>query len=64
MFIHNKFILQGRFFPSFQLLCGIKRNPSRIISKHLGKKGFSMEQLPIDSYILLYKQKNSISINQ
>ena len=32
--------------------------------EQLGRKDFSMEQLPIDSYMLLCKQKNSISINQ
>ena len=64
MFIYNKFILWGSFFPFFQFLCYIKRNPSHLISKQLGRKEFSMEQLPIDSYMLLCKQKNSISINQ
>ena len=63
MLIH-KFILQGRFLPSFQFLCCIQWNPLRLISKQLGKKGFSMEQLPINSYMLLSKQKNSISISQ
>ena len=33
----NKFILQGRFFPSFQFLY-IQRNPSSLISKQLGRK--------------------------
>ena len=47
MFICNKFILKGRFLPSFQFLCCIQRNPSRIISKQLGRKDFSMEQLPL-----------------
>ena len=32
--------------------------------EQLGRKDFSMEQLPIDSYMLLCKQKNSISIKQ
>ena len=32
--------------------------------EQLERKDFSMEQLPIDSYMLLCKQKNSISINQ
>ena len=41
-------ILQGRFFPSFQFLCCIQKNLSNIISKQLGRKYFSMEQLPID----------------
>ena len=63
MFIY-KFILQGRFFPSFQFLCCIQRNPSHITSKQLGRKDFSLEQLPIDSYKLLCKQKNPISISQ
>ena len=63
MFIY-KFILSGRFFPYFQFLYCIQRNPSHIISKQLGRKDFSMEQLPIDSYKLLCKQKNSISISQ
>ena len=62
MFIYNNFILQGRFFPSFQFLCSIQRNPSHIISKQLGRKNVLMEELPIDSYKLLCKQKNSISI--
>ena len=55
------------FFPSFQFLCCIQKilkNPSYIISKQLGKKHFSMGQLPIDSYMFLSKQKNSISINK
>ena len=64
MFVYSKFILWGRFFPFFQFLCCIQRNPSRLISKQLRRKGFSMEQLPTDSYMLLFKQKNYISINQ
>ena len=32
--------------------------------KQLGRKDFSMEQLPIDSYMLLGKQKNSVSVNK
>ena len=64
MFMYNKFALQRRFFPSFQFSCCIQKNPSRIISKQLGRRDFSMEQLPIDSYKLLCKQKNSILINQ
>ena len=64
MFMYNKFILQGRFFPSFQFICCIQSNPSHIISKQPGRKDFSMEQLPIDYYKLLCKQKNSISISQ
>ena len=55
---------RGRFFPSFQFPYCIQRNPSHIISKQLGRKDFSMEQLKIDSYKLLCKQKNSISITQ
>ena len=54
----------GRFFPSFQFLCCIQKNPSRLISKKLGRKDFSMEQLSIDFSMLPYKQKNSISITQ
>ena len=41
----------------------IQRNSSGLISKELGGKDFSMEQLPINSFIILCKQKNSISIN-
>ena len=63
MFIY-KFILQGRIFPSFQFLCCIQKNPSHVISKQLGIKDFSMKQLPIDSYMLLCKQKNSILVNK
>ena len=51
-------------FPFFQFLCCIHRNPSHLISKQQGRQDFSMEQLPIDFYMLLCKQKNSISINQ
>ena len=51
------------FFPSFKFFCCIQRNPSSLISKQLGKD-FSMDQLPNESYMLLYKQNNSISINQ
>ena len=46
---YNKLILQGRFFPCFQFLCCIQKNPSRLISKQLGRKDISMEQVPIDS---------------
>ena len=60
MFMYNKFILQGRFFPSYQFLCRIQRNLSRLDSKQLGRKDFSMEQLQIDSDRLLCKQMNSI----
>ena len=35
-----------------------------MISKQQGRKDFSIEQLPTDPYKLLYKQKNSFSINQ
>ena len=51
-------------YNSSLFLCCMKRNPSSIISKQLGRKDFSMEQLPVDSYKLLCKQKNYISINQ
>ena len=64
LIIHNKLILQGRFFPSLQFLCCIQRNPSRLISKQLGRKDFSVEQVSVDSYMFICKQKNSISINQ
>ena len=37
----------------YYILCCIQRNPSCLISKQLGKKDFSIEQLPTDSYILL-----------
>ena len=47
--LYNKFIFYGRFFPCFQFLCCIRRNPSHLISKQLGRKEFSMEQFPIDS---------------
>ena len=63
MFVYNKLTLYGRFFPSFQFICCIQRNPSHPILKQL-EKDFSMEEYPIDSYMLLCKQKNSISINQ
>ena len=52
-----------KIFPIFQFLCCIQRNPSLLISKHLGRKYFSMEQLQIDSYMLLCKEDNSFSIN-
>ena len=52
----------GKVFHIFQFLCCIQKNPSHIISKWLGRKDFPMEQLPIDSYMLLCKQKNSIPI--
>ena len=56
MYVYNKFILWGKFFPFFQFLCCIQRK--------LGRKDFPMEQFPIDSFMLLCKQKNFISINQ
>ena len=60
--LYDKFILKGRLFSSFQFRYFFQRNPSRLISKQLGRNDFSMEQLPIDSYMSLCKQKNSISI--
>ena len=62
--MYNKFLLQGKFFLSFQFLCCIQWNPSCLTSKQLGRKDFSMEQLPIDSYSNLCKYKNSISIDK
>ena len=47
--LYYKFILKGRFFLCFQFLCCIQRNLSHLISKQLGRKEFSMEQLPTDS---------------
>ena len=58
--VYNTFILQGKFC----ILCCIQRNPSHIITKQFLRKDFSLEQLKIDTYWLLCKQKNSISINQ
>ena len=49
-------VLQGRFLSFFQFLCCIQRNPLYLISKKLGRRIFLMEQLPIDSYVLLCKQ--------
>ena len=60
----RKFILLGRSVPSFQFLCCTQSNRSRLTLKQLGRKDFSMEQLPINFYMLLWKQKNTISINQ
>ena len=57
MFIFN---MLGRFFPSFHFLCCIQRNPSRLTSKQLGRKDFSIKQLSIDSYMLLNKRKKRI----
>ena len=62
--MYNKFILYGMFFPPFQFLCCNQRNPVHIISKQIGRRDFSMEQLPVDAYKLLCKQKNSFSISQ
>ena len=56
-------VLQGRFLSFFQFLCCIQRNPLYLISKKLGRRIFLMEQLPIDSYMLLRKQKNYIPIH-
>ena len=63
LYIISLYYREG-FFPSFQFLCCIQRNPSYLISKQLRRKDFSMEQLPNDSYMLLCKQKNYITINQ
>ena len=54
MFTYNKFILQGGFFLSFQYFCCIQRNPSYIISKHLGRKDFqwsSFQLIPVSYYV-------------
>ena len=70
MLIHM-FILQGRFFLSFQFLCCIQRNSSCLISEQLGRKDFSVEQLSVNFYVRYYVNifiknscNNSISINQ
>ena len=49
-------------FPSFQIFRCIQRNPSHLISNQLGKKDFSMEQLPIDSYICYYVHKSYLKL--
>ena len=41
-------------FSIFQILSFIQKNPSHLISKQLGREDFSIEQLPIDSYIVLF----------
>ena len=51
-------VLQGRFLSFFQFLCCIQRNHFK-----KARKKFLMEQLPIDSYMLLCKQKNYIPIH-
>ena len=63
LYIISLYCREGFSHP-FKFLCCIQRNPSHIISKQLGRKDFSVEQLPIDSHKLLCKQKNSISISQ
>ena len=37
------------FFPCFQILCCIQKNPSRLISKQLGKKDFSGELIRLNA---------------
>ena len=54
---------EGFSYPS-QFLCCIQRNPSGVISKQPRRKNFSMEQLPIDFFMLLCQQKKFISVNQ
>ena len=63
LYIISLYYREG-FFPAFRFLCCIERNPSRLVSKLQGRIDFSMEQLPIDSYMLVCKQNNSFSINQ
>ena len=53
--------IAGKVFRILSIFCYVQRNPCRIISKQLGRKDFPMEQLPIDSCMLLCKQNNSIS---
>ena len=40
VYINKIHARQWMFLPSFQFLCCIQRNPSRLISKQLGKKDF------------------------
>ena len=61
MFILIKYML-GIVYLSISLLYLKESYTSDF--KQLGRKDLSMEQLLIDSYMLLCKQKNSISINQ
>ena len=57
--------IAGKVFPILSIsLLYPKESFSSLIPKQLGRKDSSMEQLPIDSYMLLCKQKNSISVNQ
>ena len=51
-YIISLYYREGLFFPSFQLLCCIKT------AKEIFRWDFSMEQLPIDSYMLQCKQKD------
>ena len=44
LYIISLYYYREGFFPCFQF----QKNPSRLISKQLGRKGFSMEQLTID----------------
>ena len=46
-----------RFFLCSQFLCNIQRNSSELILKLLGTKYFSMEQLPIDSFIIYVNKR-------
>ena len=70
MFIHARQCLYiislycREVFPILSISLLYPKEPSRPISKQLGKKDFSMGQLPTDSYMLLCKQKNSISMNK
>ena len=47
---------------SQQFLYCIQMNPSCLILKQLARKDFAMVQHLINTYILLYKQKNSFQL--
>ena len=50
VFIKLVYIVE-KIFPSFQFLCCIQRNPSCLISKQLGRKGFQWSNFQLDMFI-------------
>ena len=64
MFIYSRFYVIAKVFIILSIsLLHPKESFMPNFKTELGRKDFSMEQLPVDAYMLLCTQRNSISID-
>ena len=62
--LYIKVYIVGKVFPILSISLLYPKESFTSNFKTARKKDFSMGQLPIDSYMLLYKQNNYVSINK